>query len=757
MPEFEARISDQEAEVPIFTFDRVALERYRALFVARYPDFRSFQQRDGGYFAEERQYKEELLALAQKASSDDQERGARLLDVLTGKAGVSSNLLGWRTNGRVIEIRKTHAGILEAAAGRLARATDVGGAIAEFVEQSWPLFAEGQTSKPYSESRNIPSMLAALVHPDKAYGINTQPVQQAAQALIGRRPFGSNPMTVQEYADVLSMMRSLKDVMADEWGWAPRDLWDIQGFIWATDHADQPNLAVEQSQSPKTDRHRPMSINQIFYGPPGTGKTYQTAIEAVRLCGEMVPAGRDELMKIYRRLVDEGRIEFVTFHQSMSYEDFVECLRPSQASDDGAAGFELKPEQGVFRRIARRAETSTGPGTVKFSIDKRRVFKMSIGEAANPEDDHFFEEAIAGGYTLLGYDDIDWSDPRFADRAAILEAVNAHGPNEGEALNALNGEVQMPFIFRNLVQPADILVVSKGNGYFRAIGEVTGEYQFVPREEGGYAHRRAVRWLWTDRASVPVREIYARNFTQKTIYRLAQADLDVPALERYIASQQNPSSGAPEAFVLIIDEINRANISKVFGELITLLEPDKRIGQLNELTVRLPYSGDRFGVPPNLHIIGTMNTADRSIALLDTALRRRFAFRELMPNASVLRAVDGIDLAKLLTTINERVEYLFDREHQIGHAYFTGCRSQADIDQVMRHKVIPLLAEYFYEDWGKVAAVLGDGDHGGDESEGRFIDRRRLNALNGMGDEGSAERYRWSVRDHFSYDEFATE
>lgn len=515
--------------------------------------------------------------------------------------------------------------------------------------------------------------------------------------------------------------------------------------------------AIPQSETRNMmDQYVTEPTNLILYGPPGTGKTYATAEEALRLCGEPVPENRDELMAVYRRLSAAGRIEFVTFHQSIAYEDFVEGLRPTQVSEAGAAGFELKPEQGVFRRIARRAETSTGPGDAEFSIDARQVFKMSIGEVANPDDAYLFEEAVAGGYTLLGFEDIDWSDDRFADRAEIIKAVRAHGTVGGGEPTAMSGRVQMPFIFRNSMKPGDIIIVSKGNNLFRAIGEVTGGYQFAPREGGDYGHRRAVRWLWVDRAGVPVSEIYARNFSQKSIYLLTDTDLNIPALERYIASQQHVGTGAPEPFVLIIDEINRANISKVFGELITLLEPDKRIGQLNELQARLPYSGEVFGVPANLHIIGTMNTADRSIALLDTALRRRFEFRELLPDASRLRTVDGINLAMLLATINERIEYLFDREHQIGHAYFIRCQSRADVDDVMRHKVIPLLAEYFYEDWAKVAAVLGDGHDGEGDREGRFIDRRRLKPPRGVGsDENAAPRYRWNVRDAFSYDSFA--
>ena len=530
--------------------------------------------------------------------------------------------------------------------------------------------------------------------------------------------------------------------------------------IFRFDLSDKTASAAPDTDAPldvSESRAKPMlpsPVNMILYGPPGTGKTYSTAAEAVRLCGGPVPEDRGALMQAYRRLAAAGRIEFVTFHQSMSYEDFVEGRQPMTGSDEDddsvSAGFRLETVPGIFRRIARRAETSRGRSAdgEAMTVSGRQIFKMSIGDANNPERAHLFEEALAGGCTLLGYEDIDWSDDKYVSREAIIEACKDLGSRDTD-VNAHSGAVQMPFIFRNWVRRGDIVIVSKGNSLFRAIGEFTGDYEFRPRPEGGYAHRRAVRWLWVDRQGVSVSEIYSRRFSQKAIYALFTDELNIPALERYFNSQQADGPAEPEAFVLIIDEINRANISKVFGELITLLEPDKRLGQPNELKVGLPYSGDDFGVPSNLHILGTMNTADRSIALLDTALRRRFTFREMMPDASLLADAAetcGLDLPYLLATINERIEYLYDREHRIGHACFMDCASRADVDAVMRHKVIPLLAEYFFEDWEKVAAVLGDAASHAGSIEGKFLNRSVLKAPPGLDDGDALPRFRWTVR-----------
>lgn len=506
--------------------------------------------------------------------------------------------------------------------------------------------------------------------------------------------------------------------------------------------------------------------NLILYGPPGTGKTYRTAAEAVRLCDDLQeedpllidPLRRKELRSRYDQLVDAGQIRVVTFHQSYSYEEFIEGLRPvtggESADMNGAAGtgFRLAPTRGIFREIcavAEEARKNAGRGG-GFDLAGRRVFKMSLGRAG--AEDHIFDAAIEGGYAVLGWGgDVDWSDQKFETWSEILERWREEKPEA----NGNDPNVVQMWPFRSAMKPGDLVIVSEGNSHFRAIGEVTGPYRFEPTGEDAYAHRRPVRWLLVPDEALPAEMIYGKNFMMQSCYQLKDALLKKEALARLLPGGR-PASGRTDQFVLVIDEINRANVSKVLGELITLIEPDKRLGTGPEqLTVKLPYSGEIFGVPANLHIVGTMNTADRSIALLDTALRRRFEFIELMPDPDLLpERLDNVPLRAMLRTINERVEYLFDREHQIGHAFFVRCSTQADVDRTMRNKVIPLLQEYFYEDWEKIAQVLGDADAA--VGQGRFILRERLNPPKSLSaaEEDAPERWRWRVRASFAADAY---
>jgi len=226
-----------------------------------------------------------------------------------------------------------------------------------------------------------------------------------------------------------------------------------------------------------------------------------------------------------------------------------------------------------------------------------------------------------------------------------------------------------------------------------------------PNMIGRYADYGTVRRLYEGK------KVVAKNDWQNQLLAMSEAMLNLLKSTYGLPEYKEPTENTPKVF--IIDEINRGNISKIFGELITLIEDTKRLGKPEETTAILPYSGKPFGVPDNVYILGTMNTADRSIAQIDTALRRRFSFVEMMPDTNVLEGieVEGINIANMLDIINRRIEVLYDREHTIGHAFFTGLRSEPTIEKlaiIFKKSIIPLLQEYFYEDYKKIRLVLGD-------------------------------------------------
>jgi hypothetical protein len=497
-------------------------------------------------------------------------------------------------------------------------------------------------------------------------------------------------------------------------GLGARDFLELDYFLyaWTQGYLDSPLAESSTSATtPITTRtaRRMNPVNLILYGPPGTGKTYATMERAVNLCldSPVDALSRGDIRREYERLRQAQRIEFVTFHQSYSYEEFVEGIRPVLESDDGGnVGYRC--QEGLFRRICRQAERGR-LSEASLRVENKRVWKMSLGKFASKEDVAVYERALEEGLLLLGYGGmVDYSGAN--DKQSVKERIAEHDPYDSTGYRA-----QAVHLFKNELMSGDLVVISAGNHAFRAIGEVTGDYRYLGSNVTRYAHARPVRWLTILDDPEPCDRITRVAFTQKTIYPISPSKIRWDALQDVVnQGVEDLDTGSPEPHVLIIDEINRGNISRILGELITLLEPTKRIGMPDELKVRLPYSRREFGVPANLHVIGTMNTADRSLAFLDSALRRRFTFEEVEPDPEVIRkvkgagsVVEGIDLARLLQVLNLRIEALLDRDHRLGHSYFLQVSTLDGLRDVFRREIIPMLQEHFYDEREKVAAVLG--------------------------------------------------
>lgn len=474
------------------------------------------------------------------------------------------------------------------------------------------------------------------------------------------------------------------------------------------------NIQHSAQNESQGDENMSQAKNTILYGPPGTGKTYSVIEKAVDLVNpafhETSPT-REAYKEEYDRLFERKQIQFCTFHQSFAYEDFVEGLRSNEKGN-------FVPTDGIFKEMCAAASIGTqSHATYHFNENDINFYKMSLGYIYS--DDGIYDYCTENNVIALGYGgDIDYTD------CDSHQGVHDKVENEYYGDDEPSSVVSLVNCFKNNLKRDDIVIISGGNKSVRAIARVTGEYYFDDSTEIHYNHFREVEWLYVG-AFIPVEQLLTKRFTQRTIYNLRQEYLKIDELKRLLSGEP----AEEKKYVLIIDEINRGNISKIFGELITLIEDDKRLGNDNEIKVKLPYSKDEFGVPSNLYLLGTMNTADRSITLMDTALRRRFEFIEMLPQTDILSEnIEGINVREMLDTMNKRIEYLYDRDHQIGHAFFINKTKTSELIQVMQHKVLPLLQEYFYEDWQKIELVLGGSDTTGGNDY--FIRQEKMIATN---------------------------
>ncbi len=397
-------------------------------------------------------------------------------------------------------------------------------------------------------------------------------------------------------------------------------------------------LAIQNSLTnshPKEDKEMPDQIivqplNRILFGAAGTGKTFNTINHALSIIEDksledLEKEEREYLKNRFDEYKNKGQIKFVTFHQSFSYEDFVEGIR-AETNDQGNLRYEVK--SGIFKEICELTKTTE--------------FRSILGKE------------FGRGY--------------------ILQAVSS-----------------------------DVLTVKKPNGNLIHLSVDLANLLLE---------------------SVAEEKISIEDLSEKTA--LDKLDNNHGLLEPYIVNGynsvwanliklvlefRNQNNQPTKPHVLIIDEINRGNISRIFGELITLIEATKRAGADEALSVTLPYSKEEFAVPDNVYIIGTMNSSDRSLTGLDIALRRRFTFIEMPPQPNLLKdmSVEGVDIERLLTVINQRIEILIDRDHCIGHANFMVLKEQPTLENlahIFKQKIIPQLQEYFFDDWAKINLVL---------------------------------------------------
>ena len=436
--------------------------------------------------------------------------------------------------------------------------------------------------------------------------------------------------------------------------------------------------------------------NVVLYGAPGTGKTYDVPELAVRLCDPAFMAAepsREEIVSRYNQLKTEKRIAFTTFHQSLDYEDWIEGLR-AVVNENSQVTYKIVC--GIFKKLCEEAERPVDKDKQSDISDNAVIWKVSLQGA---RDNDVRRECMENNHIRIGWDgygpiisdETDWSIYNGAGRQ-ILDA------------------------YINKMKVGDIVMSCYSSQTIDAIGVVVGDYEFDDSLPN-YKRVRRVNWLVKNINENIVEMNDGKAMVQSSVYRLNSITLDnvKSILEKYNTSSKMEEND--KAYVMVIDELNRGNVSKVFGELITLLEVDKRKGRINAESVVLPYSNKAFHIPNNVYLIATMNTADRSLGSLDYAIRRRFAFIAEKPfglevegfNEELFELVSslfvknfdeykesGWDQTLKLESADTLSDEYKPEDVWIGHSYFLMQDEEGNDNTTDRllYEIIPLLEEY---------------------------------------------------------------